>query len=85
MDSYRVSSANEQVDELLRAEPPVEGASLVGWVGFSEWSKPSGERVLVLMGKPEANIVQLKAYVHSGLLHMVWRSFGEPSEPEAAD
>ncbi len=82
MDSYPVSSANEQIDALLGAEPPVEAATLVGWVGFSEWTKPTGERVLVLMGKPEGNIVQLKAYVHSGLLHMVWKSFGEPSGPE---
>ena len=23
---------------------------------------------------------QLKAYVHSGLLNMVWKTFGDPSE-----
>ena len=82
MDSYVVSSANERIDELLRAEPPVEGATLDGWVGFSEWSKSTGERVLVLMGEPEGHIVQLKAYLHSGLLHMVWESFGK--QPEGA-
>jgi hypothetical protein len=31
-----------------------------------------------LMGKPEASLLQMKAYLHSGLLQMVWKVYGEP-------
>ena len=65
-------STDDHIDAVLRSEPPVEGATLEGWVAFSEWRKPGGETVLVLLGKPEENLVQLKGYVHSGLLNMVW-------------
>jgi hypothetical protein len=34
--------------------------------------------VLVLLGKPEENLVQLKGYVHSGLLNMVWGASADP-------
>ena len=74
MGPHGASSADDQIDEILRSEPPVPGASLEGWVAFSEWRKPGGETVLVLLGKPEQNRTQLKGYVHSGLLNMVWGS-----------
>ena len=67
---------DDRIDAVLRTEPPVEGATLEGWVAFSEWRKPSGETVLVLHGKPEQHHTQLKGYVHSGLLDMVWGHTG---------
>jgi hypothetical protein len=78
MGPYGTSSTDQEIDTLLRAEPPAEGATLNGWVALSEWTKPGGEPMLVLMGKPEASLLQMKAYLHSGLLNMVWRVYGEP-------
>ena len=83
MGPHGTSSTDDQIDEILRSEPPVPGASLEGWVAFSEWRKPGGETVLVLLGKPEQNLTQLKGYVHSGLLNMVWGSSSDrPSVTE---
>jgi hypothetical protein len=76
MNEQGASSADDQIDSVLRSEPPVEGATLEGWVAFSEWRKPGGETVLLLLGKPEDSLTQLKGYVHSGLLAMVWGSSG---------
>jgi hypothetical protein len=39
---------------------------------------PGGERMLLLMGKPEASLLQMKAYLHSRLLSMVWKVYGQP-------
>jgi hypothetical protein len=78
MRPYGTSSADEGVDAVLRSEPPTEGATLDGWVALSEWMTPRGERMLVLMGKPEASLLRMKAYLHSGLLNMVWKVYGEP-------
>ncbi len=63
---------------MLRAEPPTDGATLNGWVALAEWLTPAGERMLVLMGKPEASLLRMKSYMHSGLLNMVWRNYGGP-------
>jgi hypothetical protein len=76
MNERPTSSADDRIDAVLRAEPPVDGAILEGWVTFSEWRKPGGETVLLLLGKPEDSLTQLKGYVHSGLLNMVWGSTG---------
>ena len=62
---------------MLRSEPPVDGATLNGWVALSEWAVPGGEPMLVLMGRPEASLLQMKAYLHSGILNMVWRVYGD--------
>jgi hypothetical protein len=78
MRPYGTTSADGEIDAVLRSEPPVEGATLDGWVALSEWTKPGGEQLLVLMGKPEASLLQMKAYLHSGLLQMVWKVYGEP-------
>ena len=78
MRPYGTSSADGEIDAVLRSEPPVTGATLGGWVALSEWTKPGGESMLVLMGKPEASLLQMKAYLHSGLLKMVWKVYGEP-------
>jgi hypothetical protein len=72
-------ASNDQIDAVLRAEPPIEGAALDGWVAFCEWRKPDGERILVLLGRPKENLTQLKGYVHSGLLNMVWKTYEDPS------
>ncbi len=77
-------SAENQVDAVLRSEPPVQGATLQGWVAFAEWKKPGGETVLLLLGRPEENLVQLKGYVHSGLLNMVWSTSGDRSDIKRA-
>jgi hypothetical protein len=76
---YGTSSADGEIDAVLRSEPPVDGASLSGWVALAEWTKPDGERMLVLLGKPEAGLLQMKSYLHSGLLNMVW-SLYEPKQ-----
>jgi hypothetical protein len=76
--SSQLQSSNDQIDAVLRAEPPVQGAMLDGWVTFCEWMKPDGERLLVLLGKPEENLTQLKGYVHSGLLNMVCEKYQGP-------
>lgn len=68
---------DERIDDVIRAEPPVDGASLVGWVALAEWKQPDGGELLVLFGKPEASLLQLKAYLHSGLLNMVWKVYGD--------
>jgi hypothetical protein len=73
MGSNLESSPSGRIDAALRSEPPVEGAVLEGWVTFCEWIKPDSERILALLGKPEQNLTQLKGYVHSGLLNMVWK------------
>jgi hypothetical protein len=78
MRPYGTSSADGEIDAVLRSEPPVEGATLSGWVALCEWTKPGGESMLVLMGKPDASLLQMKAYLHSGLLKMVWKVYGEP-------
>ena len=78
---YGTSSADGEIDAVLRQEPPVEGATLNGWVALSEWTKPGGETTLMLMGKPEASLLQMKAYMHSGILNMVWRVYGDPAAP----
>lgn len=78
-------SSNERIDAVLRGEPPAPGATLEGWVAFSEWRKPDGERLLVLLGKPEENMTQLKGYVHSGLLNMVWKTYGDSPAPTGSD
>lgn len=70
-------SSNDRINEVLRGEPPVEGATLQGWITFSEWRKPDGETVLVLHGDPQENLTQLKGYVHRGLLDMSWGMFRE--------
>lgn len=80
MSPYGTTSVDDDIDSILRAQPPVEGATLEGWVAFSEWKKPTGEMTLMLFGKPEANMLRLKAYLHSGLLNMVWREYGDPAE-----
>jgi hypothetical protein len=33
--------------------------------------------MLVLMGRPEASLLQMKAYLHSGILNMVWRVYSD--------
>ncbi len=78
MRPYGTSSADREIDAVLRSEPPVDGATLADWVALAEWTKPGGEPTLVLMGKPEASLLQMKAYLHTGLLKMVWRVYGEP-------
>ncbi len=78
MSPSRESSSNDQIDAVLRTEPPVQGATLDGWVTFCEWTKPDGERIFALLGKPEENLTQLKGYVHSGLLNMVWKKYEDP-------
>ena len=77
MRPYGTSSVDGEIDAVLRSEPIVYGATLEGWVALSEWRKPGGETTLVLMGKPEASLLQMKAYMHSGLLNMVWKVYGE--------
>jgi hypothetical protein len=78
MRPYGTSSADGEIDAVLRSEPPADGATLTGWVALAEWKKGDGETMLVLMGKPEASLLQMKAYMHSGLLKMVWKVYGEP-------
>src|SRR5947209_4455392 len=78
MRPYGTSSADSEIDAVLRSEPPADGASLTGWVALVEWKKCDGETMLVLMGKPEVSLLQMKAYLHSGLLKMVWKVYGEP-------
>ncbi|MGZ6545924.1 MAG: hypothetical protein ACXVEI_11470 [Actinomycetota bacterium] len=78
MRPYGTSSADGEIDAVLRSEPPTEGAALNGWVALAEWTKPGGEQMLVLMGKPEATLLQMKAYLHTGILKMVWKEYGEP-------
>jgi len=78
MRPYGTTSADGEIDAVLRSEPPVEGATLSGWVALAEWTKPGGEVMLVLMGKPQASLLAMKGYLHSGLLNMVWRVYGEP-------
>jgi hypothetical protein len=74
---YGTSPADGEIDAVLRSEPPVEGATLDGWVALSEWTQPGGESMLVLMGKPDASLLQMKVYLHSGLLKMVWKVYGD--------
>jgi hypothetical protein len=81
MEPHEQRSSNDQIDAVLRAEPPAEGATLDGWVAFCEWRSPNGEPILILLGKPEENLTQLKGYVHSGLLSMVWKTYREPGGP----
>ena len=78
MGAYGTTSVDGEIDAMLRSEPPAEGAALQGWVALTEWMKPGGETMLVLLGKPEASLLQMKAYLHSGLLKMVWKVYGEP-------
>jgi len=78
MRPYGASSADGEVDAVLRSEPPVAGATLDGWVALAEWTMPAGEPTLMLMGRPEASLLQMKAYLHSGLLNMVWRVYENP-------
>jgi hypothetical protein len=66
MDPREQASANDRIGEVLRAEPPVEGATLAGWVAFSEWKTPEGESRLILLGKPEENMTQLRATCTAG-------------------
>jgi hypothetical protein len=75
---YGASSADGEIDAVLRSEPPAEGATLAGRVALAEWTKPGGEPMLILMGKPEASLLRMKAYLHTGLLNMVWKVYGEP-------
>jgi hypothetical protein len=84
MDPSEPTTANDRIDEALRAEPPVEGATLEGWVAFSEWKTPEGESRLVLLGRPEENPTQLKGYVHSGLLNMAWGTYRPPVTERSA-
>jgi hypothetical protein len=78
MRPYGTSSADGEIDAVLRSDPPMEGAILNGWVALAGWLTPAGERMLVLMGKPEASLLQMKSYIHSGLLNMVWERYGGP-------
>ena len=78
MGAYGTTSVDGQIDTVLRSEPPAEGATLDGWVAMKEWTKPGGETTLVLLGKPAASLLQMKAYLHIGLLNMVWKVYGEP-------
>ena len=78
MRPYGTSSPEGEIDAVLRSEPPVDGAALNGWVALLEWTMPGGESMLMLMGRPEASLLQMKAYLHSGLLNMVWRVYGDP-------
>lgn len=71
-------SSNDRIDAILRGAPPVEGGTLNGWVTFCEWTKPNGERILALLGKPEDNLTQLKGYVHSGLMGWFGRNTTTP-------
>jgi hypothetical protein len=80
MTSGDAARLNERIDGLLRDQPPIEGGSLEGWVAFSEWTKPDGESVLMLLGMPQENPTQLKGYVHSGLLNMAWGTFRPDSD-----
>ncbi len=48
MRPYGTSSADGEVDAVLRSEPPVDGATLNGWVTLAEWAVPGGEPMLVL-------------------------------------
>jgi hypothetical protein len=41
--------------------------------------------MLVLMGKPEASLLEMKAYLHSGLLNMVWKVYGESEKTANRD
>ena len=77
MRPYGTSSADGELDAVLRSEPPVDGATLNGWVALAEWAVPGGKPMLVLMGRPEASLLQMKAYLHSGILNMVWRVYGD--------
>ena len=56
------------------------GATLNGWVALAEWMMPGGQPMLMLMGRPEASLLQMKAYLHSGILNMVWRVY-EDAKP----
>jgi hypothetical protein len=38
MSSHAESSPNDLIDAILRAEPPVPGAALEGWVTFCDGS-----------------------------------------------
>jgi hypothetical protein len=78
MRPYGTSSADGEIDAVLRSEPPADGAALNGWVALVEWTMPGGEPTLMLMGRPEASLLQMKAYLHSGLLNMVWRVYDDP-------
>ena len=48
MRPYGTSSADGELDAVLRSEPPVDGATLNGWVALAEWAVPGGEPMLVL-------------------------------------
>ena len=65
------------IGELLKGEPPVEGARLDGWVALVEWTTLEGERLFELLGEPEEPTTQLKGYLHGGLYRMVTSGFDE--------
>jgi hypothetical protein len=71
------SDLTSKIDASVRDEPPVEGATLVGWVALLEWVTPEGERVFERLGEPARNGTQLKGYLHGGLYRMATTGFDE--------
>ena len=71
------SDLESRIGDLLRAEPPVAGTQLRGWVMLAEWVTPEGERHLERFGEPSSNSTLLKGYLHGGLYRMVTTGFDE--------
>src|SRR5208282_6590043 len=48
---YGTSSADGEVEAVLRSEPPVEGGSLNGWVAPAEWAARCGRPGTTRLGR----------------------------------
>ncbi len=72
-----MTKLRSRIGRLLRAEPPVAGSRLEGWVALAEWTTPEGERRFELLGEPDEPRTQLKGYLHGGLYRMVTSGFDE--------
>jgi hypothetical protein len=76
-EAAMASDVTSGIDLSVRDQPPVEGATLVGWVALVEWVTRDGERVFERFGEPSRNTTQLKGYLHGGLYRMATIGFDE--------
>jgi len=74
---YGTSSADGELDAVLRSEPPVDGATLTAGLPAGRMGGPRRRADARVNGKARGEPAPNEAYLHSGILNMVWRVYGD--------
>ena len=66
------STEQANIHAAVQAQPPSEGALLVGWALVAEWARTDGKRSLTRTVSEDATPWQREGYLHAGLYGGGW-------------